>query len=526
MSGGPFGNADLRRLEAHGVPIEDAAHQLELLTRPRRFTRLVRACTIGDGIVCLTPREIADLHEYHDAAAAAGRLLKFVPASGAATRMFRELTYFLKGTGRDLSRRQLSEQAAAGQAEACALEMFVDHLERFAFYGDLAGVFEGRGETLPDVRTMNGVRNLLEGLLSERGLDYAALPKGLIKFHAYADGARTAFEEQLAEAAAYVRDAEGRGRLHFTVSPGHEARFRARFGEIGEGLGQRHDTRFEVTYSTQRTSTDTLAVDVHDRPFRDASGDVLFRPGGHGALIENLAELGGDLVYIKNIDNVQPTWSNVDTLQWKKTLAGCLLSLQEAVFGHVARLKRGRSSAALRGASEFVRERLRSVAELDGASPERLRQDLLRLLDRPLRVCGVVPNTGEPGGGPFWVADDAGQVSRQLVETAQVDPEDEEQQAILRGSTHFSPVDLVCGLRDFEDRPFDLHGFIDTEAVIVARKSFEGRELKALERPGLWNGAMARWITVFVEVPLTTFTPVKSVLDLLRPEHQPPGAAR
>lgn len=521
MTGGPLGKQDLRRLEAHGVALEDAEHQLELLSRPRKYSALVRACTVGDGIVRLSAGEAAELHEFHERAAAAGRLTKFVPASGAATRMFKELSYFLTGPGRSVSWDQLREQAAAGQAEAAALREFLDNLERFAFHADLGRVFDRRDRALAGARNMDEAREIIEGLLSAEGLNYLGLPKGLLAFHVYGDGARTAFEEQLAEAAGYVRDGEGQSRLHLTVSPGHEELFRERFETIRPLLRKRHDAEFDISYSTQSSSTNTLAVDPDNRPFRDGAGELLFRPGGHGALIENLDQLRADLVYVKNIDNVQPEWNRRDTLEWKKTLAGYLVRVQGEIFEMLRRLKRDSSMATLRRGEDFLLQRLGQFAELDDASADRLRDALLERLDRPVRVCGVVRNTGEPGGGPFWVVDDTGRVSRQLVETAQVDPHDEEQQAILRGSTHFSPVDLVCGVRDVSGEPFDLHGFVDTDAVLVAEKSFEGRPLKALERPGLWNGAMARWITVFVEVPLSTFTPVKSVLDLLRPEHQP-----
>jgi hypothetical protein len=308
-------------------------------------------------------------------------------------------------------------------------------------------------------------------------LDLDRRPKGLIPFHSYPDRSRTAFEEHLVEAAAYTRGADGRCRLHFTVSPEHLTGFEELLDRVGEGYAERLGARFEVGFSVQKPRTDTLAADEDGRPLHDSAGRLHLRPGGHGSLIENLNDLRGDLVFVKNIDNVQPDRSRSVTVEWKKLLAGYLVKLE-------------------REASSLLR------------------------LNRPLRVCGVVPNTGEPGGGPFWVRHGDGTTSRQIVETAQVDASDDAQQRLLRSSTHFNPVDLVCAVRDADGKPHDLREFVDQEAVIITRKTVGGREVRALERPGLWNGGMAGWNTVFVEVPLETFTPVKTVLDLLRPEHQ------
>jgi hypothetical protein len=309
--------------------------------------------------------------------------------------------------------------------------------------------------------------------------------------------------------------------LHFTVSPEHRAGFDRLFRTVAPDYEKRLDVRYEVNDSVQKPSTDTIAVDGSGRPLRDADGQLLFRPGGHGALIENLADLEGDLVYVKNIDNVQPDHLREPTRIWKRMLAGHLVHLERRAHGYVARLRRAEAPAAvLADALRFAREELNIALGEREASSTTLQPLLLDRLDRPLRVCGVVPNTGEPGGGPFWVVDGDGRESVQIVETAQIDPGDSDQQTRLRQATHFNPVDLVVAVRDAEGRPHDLRSFIDPDAVIVTRKSAEGRELLALERPGLWNGAMARWNTVFVEVPLATFSPVKSVLDLLRAEHR------
>jgi hypothetical protein len=341
----------------------------------------------------------------------------------------------------------------------------------------------------------------------------------LLKFHHDAAAGRTAFEEHLVEAGQYARDTNGVCRLHFTVSPRHQPAFEATAREADA----RHvagDARFEIGYSIQKRSTDTLSLDEDGEPRRDGQRRLLFRPGGHGALIENLRALEADLVFVKNIDNVQPDRSKPVMAHWKRALAGYLVGLQRELSGYLDGLRgNGPREPLLEQVRTLARERLHvDLKHGAGSSPERW---LISQLNRPLRVCGVVPNTGEPGGGPFWVRGPDGRVSLQIVETTEVDPHDEQQQEILRSSTHFNPVDLVCALRDHEGRPFDLGRYIDHDAVIVTSKSDGGNELRALERPGLWNGAMAHWNTVFVELPSESFTPVKTVVDLLRPEHQP-----
>lgn len=501
---------------------EEAEHQLELFQRPPRYAKLVRPCTVEDGIEAIKEDSVSRLYELHSAAAEAGRFVKFVPASGAASRMFRELLYFQRGEGRDTTWQAVRSLEHDGAGEAAALVEFIDKLGRFAFYDDLVGVLRERGQGEAVLAPTRSLRQILDALLDAAGLGYAELPKGLLKFHAYDTGSRTPFEEHLIEAASYARDREGTSRLHFTVSPEHRERFLARFKTIEADYGAAYDTRFEIGYSEQKPSTDTIAVDLENRPLRDDAGRLRFRPGGHGALIENLNDLGGDLVYVKNIDNVQPDHRKRATLEWKRLLGGLLVQLQGNVFESIQRIR----ETGLEAEQEESVKRISSVlhvglnGDLPPSKADSRRDHLIERLDRPLRVCGVVPNTGEPGGGPFWVRGTDGVVSTQIVESAQVDPHDEEQQRIFRSSTHFNPVDLVCAVRNLEGKSYDLHRFIDRDAVIVTRKSAEGRDLKAQERPGLWNGAMAGWNTVFVEVPIETFSPVKSVLDLLRPEHQ------
>jgi hypothetical protein len=377
---------------------------------------------------------------------------------------------------------------------------------------------------------MDEVRGSLDSVviaqrLESEGMDYARTPKGLIPFHRYGTDVRTPVEEHLVEAAELVRDAEARCRVHVTVAAGDEGRFEALLKRVRSKFERKRRVSLAVRLSEQRRETETVSLASDGTPFRDSAGSLLFRPGGHGALLLNLNHLGGDLVYLKNIDNVVPDHLKKTTVAWKKILGGFLLQTQRAASPHLERIQKKRAAKKdLEGALDFLREVL-SVLEPSGFwgwPAERRQEFLLKKLDRPLRVCGVVKNQGEPGGGPFWVKGRDGSLTLQIVESAQVDLESDEQHEIWFRATHFNPVDLVCSLRDFQGRPFDLRRHVDPEAVFISRKSRDGQALQALELPGLWNGAMADWNTLFVEVPLETFSPVKTILDLLRPEHQPP----
>lgn len=498
-----FSPADLSQMAGMGIQPAEARRQIELFRNPPPFTRVLRPCRLGDGIRTLPKEAEPWLLARFEEAARRGRIAKLVPASGAATRMFKDL---------------LADLNDGAQGEPSPeVKTFLDNLRSFAFFEDLAAALarNGLGPESADRKA------ILEHLLTDEGLGYAELPKGLLKFHRYPGGSRTPLEEHLVEAADYTRDADGVCRLHFTVSPQHQDRFEKLLAEVRGHYEERFGCRFDVSFSNQQPSTDTIAVDPDNRPFRQEDGTLLFRPGGHGALLDNLASLAGlgwDLVILKNIDNVVPDGRKPVVNGWKKALTGHLLNLQERIFRHLERLEAGAEAAVLDEASKLVEKELsRPVPE--GLQGEDLRRFLIAALDRPLRVCGAVRNQGEPGGGPFWVEDERGDVSVQIVESAQIDPAIREE--VLGRSTHFNPVDIVCALRDRHGAPYDLQRFVDPSTVFISSKSHEGRPLKALERPGLWNGAMAGWNTVFVEVPDETFAPVKTVLDLLRPEHQP-----
>ena len=486
-----FTDRQKEQLRKRAIPEDEAHRQLALFEAPPTYADLVRACTVGDGIEAIPLEWRERLVLLHEQGASQARFSKFVPASGAATRMFQDLL--------------------AGRATG----EFIRNLDRFPFVDDLSAALAARGRALETLRRSGGEAEIVDALLGSAGLSYATKPKGLIPFHRGTNGARTPFAEHLAEAAATIRDAEGGGRVHFTVAP--EAR----------GAFQAHADRerrlydpMRVEFSTQHEATDTLAGATEGGPFTTDSGELVLRPAGHGALLANLAGLGADLLFVKNIDNVQPETRRAATILWKKILGGRLVEVARETHGHVARLRAADvEPTQVEEAARFARDRFGLALPVSLPADAR-RRALLDALDRPIRVCGVVRNTGEPGGGPFWVRTREGQVTRQIVEPAQIDPAAAQARATFRSATHFNPVDLACAMRDAAGARFDLDRFVDPAASIVTRKSFGGREILALERPGLWNGAMAGWLTLFVEVPLETFTPVKTVDDLLRPEHQ------
>ncbi len=516
-----FSPEDLSEIEAHGLGVEEAQRQLELFKKPPPYMDLVRTCTRGDGIRVLDEREEKDFMRTYEQEASRHQYLKFVPASGAATRMFKVLHRY-GGRGKEIWSDEIAGQARRGDKEAQQLQEFMGGLRKFPFFERLRFRMTQAGASLEALLDQGRFAEIIHAVLDEEGLGYAHLPKGLILFHAYPEGPRTAFEEHLVEGAAYVAAEDQVCRLHFTVSPEARPRFLDLLEKVDASYGDRYGVSYQVAFSSQKRSTDTLAVDLQNRPFRDQKGRLLFRPGGHGALIENLNDLNGDILFIKNIDNVVPDRLKAETLRWKKLLAGVLLRLQKKVFGFMERLaSEPVDRDVLEQVSTFLKDEFGLSPGPQRATEEEQRRFLMKRLNRPIRVCGMVKKERDPGGGPFWVRDRRGAVSPQIVETAQIDPDSQEQQDILASSTHFNPVDIVCGVRDFQGQPFDLRTFVDPEAVFITVKSKEGKDLKALEHPGLWNGGMAGWLTLFVEVPPVTFNPVKTVNDLLKKEHQP-----
>lgn len=473
-----FSNDDILQIEQHGLTPDAVAAQLDAFARGFAFSDIVAPATAGDGVIQLDAemrRHYIDIYEQYQRTHS---VVKFVPASGAATRMFRDLFEFLN-TG----------------ARNTVTDAVLNNLSRFAFYADLK-------KFLPDTPTDT---DIIERIVTDAGLNYGHMPKALIKFHRYADSARTALAEHLDEGAEYARGADG-VNIHFTVSPEHRAGVEELLHRLVPEYSARYGVQYNIELSYQKSSTDTIAVNPDNTPFRDADGRLLFRPAGHGALIENLNEIDADLIFIKNIDNVCAASHRGDTIEYKSALAGYLVVLQSKIFDYL-----NNTTAPLGDVIQFINDNLGVRLSRDAT-----RADCNRILSRPLRVCGVVRNTGAPGGGPFWVRAADGTVSLQIVESAQIAPDARD---IMNTSQYFNPVDLVCATRDASGRHIDLIQFVDENTGFISEKSAGGRPLRAMERPGLWNGAMAGWNTVFIEVPPTTFTPVKVVADLLSAPH-------
>lgn len=500
--------ADLEQLKEVGLSPDQALRQIAFLKSGLPPLRLNRPTTAGDGIIVIPAAEQERFVALHDAAAERGRFMKFVPASGAASRMFINWQSVL----------------AKGGFEGTIEETkFADNLHKFAFFPDLKNIIALRGENIETLLKSGNIRQILQYILTPQGLNYGSLPKALIKFHAYDQGGnRSAIEEHLVEAALYTADARRECRLHFTVSEEHLPVVSRFLTEIKAGYEKQLGVTFQLGLSCQSCASNTVSLEGQEL-YRDGTGRLILRPGGHGALLDNLQNLDGDIVFIKNIDNVAPDrFKPVITLH-KKVLGGYFLLLEEEIFRHLGNLSGDDSTEEpVRKALLFCRQKLQwdPPAAFAGSPLPQQREVIIERLDRPLRVCGVVRNEGEPGGGPFWV--DAGEgegQSRQIVEAQQIDASSEQQKAIWAAGTHFNPVDLVCGLRDYRAQKFDLPRFSDPQTATLTQKIEGVRKIKVLEHPGLWNGSMARWNTVFVEVPIATFNPVKTIDDLLRPQH-------
>lgn len=483
-----FTTEDLQQIKQHGLSRESVEKQLENFRQGFPYLKIIRSARVGDGIVAIDASQ-ADLlrAEYRDAQRRL-KIEKFVPASGAATRMFKDLFSFVESG----EKNKIVEQLEA-------------NIDRFAF-----------AEALSECVSLKApLRDVVKTIVGE-GLEYGSKPKGLLLFHNYPTGARTPFEEHLAEGAMYA-SSDGKVNIHFTVSPEHVEGFSSLFEKVRERYENRYEVKYNISFSVQKSSTDTIAVNEDCTPFREEDGRLLFRPAGHGALIENLNDIDADVIFIKTIDNVAPDHLKADTIKYKEVLAGLLVTIQNRIFDYAERLENG--SVEVAEVLRFVEQEL-CVAlpeSVKGGAEEALKNALLAILDRPLRVCGMVRNEGEPGGGPFWAEDSEGIVALQIAESSQIAPE---QKHLMSDATHFNPVDLVCATRNRKGEKYDFREFTDPATGFISSKSKSGRTLLAQELPGLWNGAMSKWNTLFVEVPISTFSPVKVVTDLLRPEHQ------
>ena len=491
---------DIRQIEARGSSARQVELQIDRFKKGFPWMKIVGPATPERGIRVLTESQADEAVRYYETARVAGKC-KFVPASGAASRMFKDIFAGLSV----LERGEDLPQDAAGFKLAA-------RIDEFAFYSrDLFGEKEDTAE----YRT-----SVLKKVLTEEGLGYGSKPKGVIRFHRYADGeVRTAIAEHLVEAATYMRNADGTCNLVVTISPEHKALFEAALSEVQPVYEARYGVKYSVTFTFQDKGTDTVAVDERNRPFRTDDDALLFRPAGHGALIYNLNQVQEELVSIKNIDNVAHEKLLETTARYKKVLMGEALRLRDCIFGYLKRLDAEPSVQLCNEIENFLDKTL--CIQIPLARSEQERIEMLRSkLNRPVRVCGMVRNEGEPGGGPYIIAGKDGATSLQILESVQINKADAGSMSAMSRATHFNPVDLVCCLCDYRGEHFDLLSHVDQDAGFISSKSFQGRELKALELPGLWNGSMSDWNTLFVEVPLETFNPVKVVLDLLRPAHQ------
>lgn len=491
-----FSDKDLQQIELRGADLATINQQIENFKTGFPFMNVIKAATIGDGMIKLEEEDVEKYKQIFDNQADSLDLLKFVPASGAATRMFKSLF-----SAKD-----------EGKFDKSVTE-FLERLKGFAFYDSL---IKAIGSENADAQT------ILDYLLTDKGLDYGSLPKGLLEFHAYGDTSRTPAEEHLVEGAKYANSA-GKVKLHFTVSPEHRPKFKALIDRVLGSYESLFGVKYDISFSEQKPSTDTIAVNMDNTPFRTNDGSLLFRPAGHGALLSNLNDQSADVVFIKNIDNVVPDRLKDTTIDYKKALAGVLLDFQQKVFAYQTQLETDSSDALINEISTFLANQLCTLpsADFTGYSKEEKIAYLKNKLNRPLRVCGMVKNVGEPGGGPFWAENADGTTSLQVVESAQIDLANAAQKEIFDKATHFNPVDLICSMKDYKGNKFDLLQFRDPQTGFITQKSQSGKDLKAQELPGLWNGSMSDWNTLFVEVPLITFNPVKTVNDLLRKEHQP-----
>lgn len=498
---------DKEQLAQKGISEEKLNEQLNCFKTGFPYLKLYAAASVEEGILKLTEEEQQAFAEAWDEAAKSLHIVKFVPASGAASRMFKDLFSF--------------SEASYDVPTTDFEKTFFNNLEHYAFFCALDAQCKTlHNKNCEELMKEGEYKKIVNALLQKEGLNYGQLPKGLLLFHRYEDSVRTPAEEHLVEGALYAKEDDGTVNVHFTVSPEHRSLFEAHIKENVPALEEKFGVKYNISFSEQKSSTDTVAATPNNEPFRQDNGSLLFRPAGHGALIENLNDIAADILFIKNIDNVVPDRLKPETVHNKKLLAGVLVSLQKKTFKYLQLLESGQYSPIdLQEIKLFLEKELccKTLLPLEGKA---LADYLYQKLNRPMRVCGMVPNVGEPGGGPFLVYNQDGSISLQILESSQINMDDEKSKAMFVKGTHFNPVDLVCAVKNYKGEKFNLPDFVDKTTGFISLKSKNGRELKALELPGLWNGAMSDWNTVFVEVPLITFNPVKTVNDLIRKQHQ------
>lgn len=502
---------DIDHLSKKGISEQTVAHQLEQFKSGFPFLKLSGAASIENGGIKSPDSQAKTeyLKAWEDYLNESHKVLKFVPASGAASRMFKDLFEFLDGD--------------SDTPDNDFIKKFFDNIEHFAFYEALNDAcVVNEGEVIDTLIENGDYKSVIFNFLDEQGLGYGKLPKGLLFFHAYDDAVRTPLEEHLVEGALYAKGKDGKINVHFTVSPEHRPLFEKLVADNKKEYEDQFGVKYEISFSEQKSSTDTVAATEDNEPFRNDDGSMLFRPGGHGALIENLNDLDADIIFIKNIDNVVPDGLKDETVTYKKLIAGVLVSTQKQIFDYLTLLESGNfTHDQLTEISDFMTKTILCInPNVSEMTDSQLAEYLKGKLNRPIRVCGMVKNVGEPGGGPFLAYNQDGTISLQILESSQIDKTNQEYLNMFKGGTHFNPVDLVCAVKNNKGEAFNLTQFVDPLTGFISSKSKNGKALKAIELPGLWNGAMSDWNTVFVEVPLATFNPVKTVNDLLRQQHQ------
>ena len=516
-------NKDKQQLETLNISTDQVERQINQFKTGFPYSDLVAPATIGNGIIKFSNTEIQELIKQFDEDKEYYDILKFIPASGAASRMFKNIYSFVE----EYKDKEIPEDFLKKENVGFdSIENFFLSIRDFAFYDDLKDKLAECGKDIETLMSENRLVEVAEFLLENEGLAYGKLPKALLKFHRYKESSRLALEEHLVEATQYstIYTEDGEiAQLHFTVSQEHLDIFKKTVEELIPTYEREYGIRYNISYSVQKPSTDTIAVDMNNEPFRNNDGSLLFRPGGHGALIQNLNDHKKEVIFIKNSDNVVPDRLKTTTYDYKKVLGGYLFRLQQQQFEYLNLLDEGcLANDEIDEIAKFAKEKLMiDIPNFYKTYNEIEKIDFLySKMNRPMRICGMVKNEGEPGGGPYWTRNSSDEVSLQIVESSQIDHKDEKQEAVFQSATHFNPVDLVCATYDFRGEPFDLNDYIDHNTGFISQKSKDGKELKALELPGLWNGAMADWINIFVEVPVITFNPVKTVNDLLRDKHQ------
>jgi hypothetical protein len=513
-----FTNKDINQIENRGSSLQDIERQIAHFRKGFPYLKVLRAATIGDGIIRLDEEKVSEAVKQFTQKVHEGlKPVKFVPASGAASRMFQSLFAFAEAA--DSNEKAIE---ILSEPHHKKIKHFFDGITDFAFYDKLSTALGGIKDSNGNIKYCE----IINYVLSDKGLNYGFLPKGLIDFHLYNKVPRTPVEEHMIEGAMYGADYQGNVMLHFTVSPEHLNLFVKKTKQAAQFLEPKYGVKYDISFSEQKSSTDTIAVDPENNLFRLDDGTLFFRPAGHGALLDNLNEISGDILFIENIDNVIPDRLKGETVRQKMALAMLLSEYQQRVFEYLRLLEKNIDVISEHQIAEIAEFTEKELCTEPGENQHYIEKSalahyLFRKLNRPIRVCGMVKNEGEAGGGPFWAKNADGTVSLQVVESSQIDINDPQQKDILHHSTHFNPVDLVCGVRNYKGEKFDLLKYRDPETGFISSKSKDGKTLKAQELPGLWNGAMADWTTLFVEVPAITFNPVKTVNDLLRSEHQP-----